>query len=78
MAGAMRKMAVYLGLVEHEDQYDEYDGVDAPTSTTATTTTAPERCRPSATGNRPRSAQRPQPPRAQRSGAAAASRARLG
>jgi cell division inhibitor SepF len=25
MAGAMRKMAVYLGLVENEDQYDEYD-----------------------------------------------------
>ena len=24
MAGAMRKMAVYLGLVEHGDQYDEY------------------------------------------------------
>jgi cell division inhibitor SepF len=28
MAGAMRKMAVYLGLVENEDQYDEYDGYD--------------------------------------------------
>jgi cell division inhibitor SepF len=25
MAGAMRKMAVYLGLVEDEDHYDEYD-----------------------------------------------------
>lgn len=25
MAGAMRKMAVYLGLVENEDQYDEYE-----------------------------------------------------
>jgi len=25
MAGAMRKMAVYLGLVEDEDRYDEYD-----------------------------------------------------
>ena len=31
MAGAMRKMAVYLGLVEDEDQYDEYDeGYDEP------------------------------------------------
>lgn len=28
MAGAMRKMAVYLGLVENEDQYSEYDGHD--------------------------------------------------
>ena len=28
MAGAMRKMAVYLGLVENEDQYDEYDSAD--------------------------------------------------
>jgi cell division inhibitor SepF len=28
MAGAMRKMAVYLGLVENADQYDEYDGQD--------------------------------------------------
>ncbi len=28
MAGAMRKMAVYLGLVENEDQYDEYEGYD--------------------------------------------------
>jgi cell division inhibitor SepF len=26
MAGAMRKMAVYLGLVENADQYDDYDG----------------------------------------------------
>jgi len=25
MAGAMRKMAVYLGLVEHDDQYGDYD-----------------------------------------------------
>ena len=25
MAGAMRKMAVYLGLVEHDDRYGEYD-----------------------------------------------------
>jgi len=25
MAGAMRKMAVYLGLVEDDDHYDEYD-----------------------------------------------------
>lgn len=25
MAGAMRKMAVYLGLVEEDDRYDEYD-----------------------------------------------------
>ena len=25
MAGAMRKMAVYLGLVEDEDHYDDYD-----------------------------------------------------
>ncbi len=25
MAGAMRKMAVYLGLVEDEDRYEEYD-----------------------------------------------------
>jgi cell division inhibitor SepF len=33
MAGAMRKMAVYLGLVEDEDQegYDDYDGYDEPT-----------------------------------------------
>ena len=31
MAGAMRKMAVYLGLVEDEDHYDEYDeGYDEP------------------------------------------------
>ncbi len=28
MAGAMRKMAVYLGLVENEDHYDEYDSYD--------------------------------------------------
>ena len=28
MAGAMRKMAVYLGFVENDDQYDEYDGYD--------------------------------------------------
>ncbi|MCZ3387927.1 MAG: cell division protein SepF [Actinomycetia bacterium] len=28
MAGAMRKMAVYLGLVENEDRYDEYDSYD--------------------------------------------------
>ncbi|MCZ3385825.1 MAG: cell division protein SepF [Actinomycetia bacterium] len=28
MAGAMRKMAVYLGLVENEGQYDEYDSYD--------------------------------------------------
>jgi cell division inhibitor SepF len=28
MAGAMRKMAVYLGLVEHDDQYREYDEYD--------------------------------------------------
>ena len=28
MAGAMRKMAVYLGLVENEDQYDQYDEYD--------------------------------------------------
>jgi len=28
MAGAMRKMAVYLGLVENEDQYDEFAAVD--------------------------------------------------
>jgi cell division inhibitor SepF len=38
MAGAMRKMAVYLGLVEDEaryddyDEYDEYDDFDAATS----------------------------------------------
>ena len=30
MAGAMRKMAVYLGLVENEDQYDEFEAVDRP------------------------------------------------
>lgn len=30
MPGAMRKMAVYLGLVENEGQYDEYDVVDHP------------------------------------------------
>jgi cell division inhibitor SepF len=29
MAGAMRKMAVYLGLVE-DDRYDEYDDFDEP------------------------------------------------
>lgn len=40
MAGAMRKMAVYLGLVEDEgryddyDEFDEYDDVDEPTSRT--------------------------------------------
>ena len=28
MAGAMRKMAVYLGLVENDDQYDEFEAVD--------------------------------------------------
>ncbi|HVQ18311.1 MAG TPA: cell division protein SepF, partial [Actinomycetes bacterium] len=28
MSGAMRKMAVYLGLVEHDDRYDEYDEYD--------------------------------------------------
>jgi len=28
MAGAMRKMAVYLGLVEGDDEYDDYDGYD--------------------------------------------------
>lgn len=28
MAGAMRKMAVYLGLVEDEDRYDPYDGYE--------------------------------------------------
>jgi cell division inhibitor SepF len=28
MAGAMRKMAVYLGLVEGDDRYDEYDEYD--------------------------------------------------
>jgi cell division inhibitor SepF len=28
MAGAMRKMAVYLGLVEDDDRYDEYDEYD--------------------------------------------------
>ena len=30
MAGAMRKMAVYLGLVEEEEgeHYDDYDGYD--------------------------------------------------
>lgn len=28
MAGGMRKMAVYLGLVENDDQYDEYDSPD--------------------------------------------------
>lgn len=30
MAGAMRKMAVYLGLVENADQYDEFEAVDRP------------------------------------------------
>lgn len=31
MAGAMRKMAVYLGLVEGDDGYDEYDqDIDRP------------------------------------------------
>jgi len=38
MAGAMRKMAVYLGLVEHDDQYDEYGN--------ATDDTGYERARP--------------------------------
>lgn len=28
MAGAMRKMAVYLGLVENDDQYAEYENYD--------------------------------------------------
>jgi len=28
MAGAMRKMAVYLGLVEHDDEYADYDEYD--------------------------------------------------
>jgi len=28
MAGAMRKMAVYLGLVEDDEHYDEYDDYD--------------------------------------------------
>jgi cell division inhibitor SepF len=28
MAGAMRKMAVYLGLVEDDDRYDDYDDFD--------------------------------------------------
>jgi hypothetical protein len=28
MAGAMRKMAVYLGLVEGDDRYDDYDDYD--------------------------------------------------
>jgi cell division inhibitor SepF len=34
MAGAMRKMAVYLGLVEDEEgePYDDYDGYDEPAS----------------------------------------------
>ena len=45
MAGAMRKMAVYLGLVEDEaDQYDDY-------ATTRTTTDAPRR--PSRSRGRP-------------------------
>ena len=37
MAGAMRKMAVYLGLVEDDDdRYDEYDGNgDGPTRASA-------------------------------------------
>ncbi|MDQ1688435.1 MAG: cell division inhibitor SepF [Frankiaceae bacterium] len=43
MAGAMRKMAVYLGLVEDEDHYDEYDeGYDEavqPTHVAPTTRT---------------------------------------
>jgi cell division inhibitor SepF len=40
MAGAMRKMAVYLGLVEDEgryddyDEFDDYDDVDEPSSRT--------------------------------------------
>jgi len=35
MAGAMRKMAVYLGLVEDEEgeAYDEYEGYDEPAPT---------------------------------------------
>ena len=37
MAGAMRKMAVYLGLVEdHGDEaYDEFDEYDAPRRSTS-------------------------------------------
>jgi len=36
MAGAMRKMAVYLGLVEDEEgeHYDDYDGYDDPAAST--------------------------------------------
>jgi len=35
MAGAMRKMAVYLGLVEDEEgeHYDDYEGYDEPATT---------------------------------------------
>ena|SRR5436190_328497 len=29
MAGAMRKMAVYLGLVENDDQYDEFESYES-------------------------------------------------
>ena len=38
MAGAMRKMAVYLGLVEDEEgeHYDDYDGYDDGAATGAT------------------------------------------
>jgi cell division inhibitor SepF len=43
MAGAMRKMAVYLGLVEDEegDGYDEYDGYEEPAPTSVRRTEAP-------------------------------------
>jgi len=34
MAGTMRKMAVYLGLVEDQDRYDEYEAYDEPTDAT--------------------------------------------
>ena len=40
MAGTMRKMAVYLGLVEDQDRYGEYDEYDDETSA------APEERRP--------------------------------
>ena len=44
MAGAMRKMAVYLGLVEHDDQYDEYG--DATDDTGYERARTEERTRP--------------------------------
>lgn len=42
MAGAMRKMAVYLGLVE-DDQYDDYYYDDEPSAAQSTGSASPQR-----------------------------------